>query len=151
MSSAVLALGFTLLGPTPPANASGASTFHLKSAVTGKCLQWNGVNKNITLATCKNKMSQYWGHEGAQIANYENPLGGYCLGISRNLEKPPVGRHCSDAPSTRANDLRYNHKTYLVAAPETGYHPCNFKTVSSKVVCGRRTSTLKPMQWIVKP
>ncbi|MFI0188651.1 hypothetical protein ACH4PW_13970 [Streptomyces sp. NPDC017082] len=148
VSGAVLALAFTALGPTTSANANGASTFRLKSAVTGKCLQWNGPNKAITLATCKKKNSQYWGQVAEQIASYADPYGGFCLGIAKKIEKAPVGRYCYEAPGARGNDFRYNHTTYLAAAGP-GYPSCNFKTVSKKVVCGKRTKTLKPMQWVV--
>ncbi|MFF5326644.1 hypothetical protein [Streptomyces rubradiris] len=149
MGGAVLALAFTALGPASSANA-GASTFHLKSAVTGKCLQWNGPNKNVTLETCQKKKSQYWGQVASQIASYADPYGNFCLGIYKTLEKPPVGRYCYEAPGTRGNDFRYNHTTYLAAAGP-GYKPCNFKTVNKKVLCGKRTSTLKAMQWVVTP
>ncbi|MEV6837660.1 hypothetical protein AB0N17_24660 [Streptomyces sp. NPDC051133] len=148
-SGATLALAFTLFGPTAPANA-GDAIFHVHSAVTGKCLQWNGVGKTITLEKCANKMSQFWGQAGGQIASYADTHGDYCVSITKKLEKPPVGAYCWDAPGTRMNDHLFGHKTYFAAAAP-GFPSCNFKTVNKKAVCGKRTSTLKPMQWLIGP
>ncbi|MFJ8534480.1 hypothetical protein [Streptomyces sp. NPDC093591] len=122
--------------------------FQLKSVTTGKCLQWNGLNKAITLATCKEKYSQYWATYGTQIASLENNLGGYCFGTAKSMEKAPVGRACYQAPGLRGNDLRYNHKTYLASAG-LGWPTCYIKVVSGKAKCGKRTSDLKYMKWVV--
>src|SRR5690242_1260678 len=71
--AAALALGFTVLGPTTPAQASVA--FRLKSVTSGKCMQWNGTNKAVTLAACKHKWSQIWSPEGTQLASDTNQYG----------------------------------------------------------------------------
>ncbi|MEU3825999.1 hypothetical protein AB0F36_11830 [Streptomyces sp. NPDC029080] len=147
-----LALAFTLFGPTTSANA-GDPIFHIKSPVTGKCLQWNGMHKAITLEKCAKKMTQYWGQAGGKIASYDNPHTYDCVSISKDehLEKPPVGETCQDATGARMNDHRLGHMTYFAAAGGHGYPFCNFKTVNKRAVCGKRTSTLKPMQWLIVP
>ncbi|CAL2073726.1 ricin-type beta-trefoil lectin domain protein [Streptomyces murinus] len=139
-----LAFGVTLLGPAEPASADSL-IWRIQSVTTGKCLQWNGLNKNVTLAKCAKKYSQYWGAEGTQVANLENILGGYCLDAPKTREKPPVGRGCYAAGAIMMNDKRLNHKTYM--AGRLSY----FKVVNGKVICGKRPKSLKTMTWKLIP
>ncbi|MEV5984619.1 hypothetical protein AB0L85_06290 [Streptomyces sp. NPDC052051] len=140
-----LALGFTLVGPTQPASASWPLIWHLKSVKSGKCLQWNGVGKNVTFAKCQNKYSQYWGAMGTQVASLSNQLGGWCLSAPKKSEKAPIGTTCDKATAIMMNDKRLNHTTYMSAPKKY------FKTVKGKPLCGNRTSNKKDMQWKLTP
>ncbi|WP_225827291.1 hypothetical protein [Streptomyces naphthomycinicus] len=134
-----IAFGFTLLGPTSPAHASVA--FRVQSVVNGKCMQWNGYNKAVTLATCKHKWSQIWSPEGTQLASDADQYGAWCLDDPSKREKAPTGRECRDSGVVIMNDKRIGHTTYM--ASHGGY----FKTVDGKIKWGNRTSKNKYMQW----
>lgn len=134
-----LALGFTLIGPTTQAQASVA--FRVQSVTTGKCLQWNGINKAVTLAACKHAWAQIWSPEGIQLANDTNEYGAWCLDDPSTKEKAPTGRACANSGFVNMNDKRVGHTTYM--ASRGGY----FKTVNGKAMWGKRTSALKDMRW----
>jgi len=137
--AATLALGLTLLAPAQQANATGI--WRIQSPTTGKCVQWNGYGKNITLVKCAKKYAQYWGFEGTQLVNISNEYAGWCLDVPKKAERAPVGRACAHANAIMANDKRVGHKTYM--AGDGKY----LKTVNGKIVCGKRTADKKKMQW----
>ncbi|MEV6791078.1 hypothetical protein AB0M87_03570 [Streptomyces sp. NPDC051320] len=142
IASGALTLAFTVFGPAAPASAWGSH--HLVNKATGKCLQFNGVDKKVTLATCKKTDKQYWSNVGAKLANIGNQYGGWCLAHS-GKNKPAYGRGCSKAQVVSLNSLRNGDTTYIGSAK------CGmFKEVSGKVICGTRTSNKSQMQWVVK-
>lgn len=78
-----IAFAFTLLGPASPAQAGVA--FRVQSAVNGKCMQWNGFNRAVTLTTCKHTWVQIWSPEGTQLASDANQYGAWCHHLASRL------------------------------------------------------------------
>ncbi|MET8857048.1 MULTISPECIES: hypothetical protein [unclassified Streptomyces] len=149
LALAALVLGFSLLSPAAPAQASG-TYFHIVNKDTKKCLQWNGYNHKITQATCRNTSSQWWSNVAAKLCNYGDVIGDWCLGQS-GREKAVYGRSAHDAPQLFYSSLRPNAQTTL-GALQCGY----FKVVSGKVLCGKRISGAHgrgwspKMTWVIK-
>ncbi|MGW1065799.1 hypothetical protein ACWD4F_14955 [Streptomyces aureus] len=149
MAAGAVALGFSLLGPTAPAQAaSGGTTFHLINQATGKCLQMNWKDEKLTQATCKNTKKQWWGHVGGQLYTEYN-RDAWCMGHT-GREKPVYTRLCQSAQNWVWTSLHNNAKT-SVASPQCGY----LKVVDGAVKCGKRTGVgsepgRKKMTWIIK-
>ncbi|MGW2687075.1 RICIN domain-containing protein [Streptomyces sp. NPDC001414] len=145
-----LALGFSLLVPAAPSQASQFTFFHIVNKDTGKCLVWNGYDKKITQAKCKDTSSQWWSNKASKLCNYGSITGDWCLGDA-GREKPVYGRSYRAAHPLFYSSLRPNAKT-TIGALQCGY----FKVVSGKVTCGKRIlinhgRTYSPkMMWVIR-
>ncbi|WP_405913323.1 RICIN domain-containing protein [Streptomyces sp. NBC_00963] len=142
VTTGVVTLALTAFGPVSPAQAWGSA--HLMNKATGKCLQFNGLDKKVTLATCKNTNKQRWANSGSKLASMENPYGGDCLAHS-GKNKPAYGRGCSKAQVMMFSSLKVGDTTSIASAG-CGY----FKEVSGKVMCGARPSNKSQNAWVVK-
>lgn len=147
---AVLALAFSFLTPASPAQAYAHGFFQIVNKSTGKCLEWNGVNKKITQEKCKAKPDQWWENMTAKLCNYGSSRSDWCLGDD-GKEKPVYGRHLADAPQLFFSSLQ-NHAQTTLGTLHCGY----FKVVSGKVMCGKRIlinhghSYSPAMMWVIK-
>lgn len=96
----LLTLAFSFLTPTSPAQAAGF--FQIVNKDTGKCLEWNGIDKTITQEKCKEKPDQWWNNMSSKLCNYGSPRSDWCLGAT-GKEKPWLAstsltlNHCSSA------------------------------------------------------
>ncbi|MFE2376949.1 RICIN domain-containing protein [Streptomyces sp. NPDC059398] len=142
ITTGVATLALTAFGPASPAQAWGS--VHLVNKATGKCLQFNGLDKKVTLAACKNTNKQRWANMGSKLATIVNPYGGDCLAHS-GKNKPAYGRGCSKAQVMMFSSLKINSSTSIGSAG-CGY----FKEVSGKVMCGVRPSNRSQSTWVVK-
>ncbi|OPG02026.1 hypothetical protein B1R27_34370 [Streptomyces sp. GKU 895] len=149
LSAGALALGFSALVPTSPAQAAaGGTTFHLVNQATGKCLQMDWEGEKITQAKCKNTKKQWWGNWGGKLYSEYNRAS-WCMAHS-GKEKALYARNCSDSQVWGWTSLKPNAKTSIASA-KCGY----LKVVDGKVKCGKRTGIgsepgRKKMTWIIK-
>ncbi|MFF7367895.1 RICIN domain-containing protein [Streptomyces tricolor] len=146
-TSVCVALG--VIGSAPPAQASQL-TFRLKNSVSGKCLQWNGIDgQNITQAKCKNAKNQYWGRAGQKLITISGGLiGEGCVTSPSGHEVHPTGQPCSEY------DLRHNGWSILStnrgAKTPVGNAVCGMLKTTKKgsVLCGAKVSGNRDV-WII--
>ncbi|GGP33042.1 hypothetical protein GCM10018980_77100 [Streptomyces capoamus] len=136
-TSVCVALG--VIGSASPAQASQLS-FRLKNAVSGKCLQWNGIDgQDISQVKCKNALNQYWGRAGQKLITMSGGLVGEgCVTSQNGHEVHASGYACYKY------DLRHNGWSILStnrgAKTPVGNAVCGVlkTTEGGNVLCGKK-------------